>query len=547
MNARWLWAAVGTALVGAALGAGGARAGFRGPPPSNPAPIACGSYTVERGDSLRDITIRAYGHDDWDVLMAANRGLIRRAEVLEIGWVLAIPCPEGTAPATGAAAPVPAAPAPAPPAAPVPVGGPACGQPYAVARGDTLRSISRRVYGHDGYGPILEANRGVIRNPDRLEIGWILDIPCPGSGAPAATRSAGVPDAAPAAPRDAGADEGGTRRAAMPAGVLAPEPVPGTAPAAEPAPGSAPGSAPESASGSGPEPAPEPLATATPRPSALEDAKENGGAGLAPCAPPEGLTCFEVLPPLSHQLRFLTGGDFAPFAGAELEQGGMITELVTRALTLADPARDFRVDHVNDWNAHLTVLMPTGVFDLGFPWFKPDCTREFLSEDARLRCTEYDFSHPVYEVVIGTYVRADNADLVTARAPAALVGLTLCRPLGLFTFDLEQEGLVPPAVALERPGRPDDCFRMLAAGEVDAVTLPVPAGESTIAALMLSGRVVEAPDLATIHTMHVVAHRSNPFGRPYLTLINRGLRQMAESGEWFEIVSRHLATNARLN
>lgn len=519
MVSRWLSVSFVVALGLAAVVANqAARASYSGPPPANPAPIACGApYTVVRGDTLRDITIRAYGHDDWNVLMAANRGTIRRAENLEIGWQLAIPCPEGGAPAPAPAAMAPAAPEPVAEAPAAVTSSPACGQSYTVVRGDTLRSISRRFFGNDDIRPILNANRGVIWNPNLLEVGWVLEIPC-SAGAPARAAAAPTPTPAPAAAPAAEA-----AAPSMPAGVRAPTPpAPGPAPAT-------PGAAP-----------------AAPAADPLGDAKE-GEAAAFPCAPVPAQPCSEVLPPYSHTLRFLTGGDYAPFAGAELDQGGMITELAARAMAIADPGRTFRIDHVNDWNAHLTVLMPTGVFDLGFPWFKPDCTKEFLSADMRLRCTDYDFSHPVYEVVVGYYVRAADTGLVQARARTLLSGLTLCRPRGLFTFDLEQEGLMEPAVTLMQPERPDDCFRMLAAGEVDVVTLPVPAAEAAINDLMLAGRVVEASDLATIQTMHVIAHKSNPFGRPYLTLINRGLRQMQESGEWFEIVSRHLANNARLN
>ena len=65
---------------------------------------------VVRGDTLRDITIRAYGHDDWNVLMRANRGDdCTVAEVLEIGWHLErFPVPDGTV------WQAPAAPKPAP-------------------------------------------------------------------------------------------------------------------------------------------------------------------------------------------------------------------------------------------------------------------------------------------------------------------------------------------------------------------------------------------------------------------------------------------------
>ncbi len=592
-----------------------------------------------RGDTLRDITIRAYGHDDWAVLMAANRGRVRRAEVLEIGWQLDIPCPapvtaaapadpatpvtpapSAKAPAPSAAvsvvpeAPAPAAPSPAEPgpavpgpavpgpvaaapaapapAAPAPAtpepgpvgpGGLACGQVYSVRRGDTLRSISRRVYGDNDYALILNANRHVIRSPNLLEVGWQLMIPCRGgtvvAAAPATVitpvpetpvaetpvpetpvAEAPAPDPQPE-PATGPAKRSAGATAAIGAGAAVPPPAPaGTAAAGSAGAGTASaGTASAGPAPSGAEPVPAPAGPAPSRtpgvlPAGAGAAAADAGivaikegmatASLPPCDPSG---CAEILPPYSHTLRFLTGGDYAPFAGENLPDGGMITELATRALAIADERRQFRVDFVNDWGSHLSVLMPTGVFDLGFPWFRPDCSRiDRLSEAMRMRCTEFDFSHPVYEVVIGYYFRAGDP-LAASGSRADLAGRRVCRPEGLFSFDLEQDGLVEPAVTLVRPPRPDDCMRMLATGEVDVVSLPVPVGEAAVRQIMMGGRIVEAELMATIQTMHVVAHRTNPFGRPYLTLINRGLRAIQESGEWFEIVSRHLAYQRRIN
>ena len=55
----------------------------------------------------------------------------------------------------------------------------------------------------------------------------------------------------------------------------------------------------------------------------------------------------------------------------------------------------------------------------------------------------------------------------------------------------------------------------------------------------------ELGDLASVQTLHVLSPKTNPYGRTYLTLINKGLRTMRESGEWFEVVSRHLALHAQ--
>ena len=42
-------------------------------------------------------------------------------------------------------------------------------------------------------------------------------------------------------------------------------------------------------------------------------------------------------------------------------------------------------------------------------------------------------------------------------------------------------------------------------------------------------------------TLHAVTSKNNPNGLAYLAVLNDGLSQLKESGEWFSIVRRHLA------
>ncbi len=243
-----------------------------------------------------------------------------------------------------------------------------------------------------------------------------------------------------------------------------------------------------------------------------------------------------ALPPI----RLLTG-PYAPYTGETLPEQGMLTDVVSRALEKAAPEREARIAFIDDWSAHLTILLPEGAFDLGFPWFKPDCTRmELLSAPMQARCTEYLWSQPLHELVVGYFVQA-GSPLESVSDPAELVGLTFCRPAGYYTFDLEQRGLGEPRVTIVRPETPADCLQRLVAGDVDVVSLSVTLVEGELAEAGLIGQVTELPDLADILTMHVLGPRTNPFARTYLTLVNRGLREMRESGEWFEVVARHMA------
>lgn len=78
-----------------ALGAGLLALAALAGPGSAPAAAqeACGTYTVQRGDTLRQIAIRVFGNDDYRALYALNRARMGgSADALEIGQVLLLPC-----------------------------------------------------------------------------------------------------------------------------------------------------------------------------------------------------------------------------------------------------------------------------------------------------------------------------------------------------------------------------------------------------------------------------------------------------------------------
>ena len=49
---------------------------------------------------------------------------------------------------------------------------------YTVVGGDTLSKIAKRHYGEASkWHAIFDANRDVIKNPDLIQIGWVLKLP----------------------------------------------------------------------------------------------------------------------------------------------------------------------------------------------------------------------------------------------------------------------------------------------------------------------------------------------------------------------------------
>ncbi|MCX7645862.1 MAG: transporter substrate-binding domain-containing protein [Rhodobacteraceae bacterium] len=359
-------------------------------------------------------------------------------------------------------------------------------EPYTVARGDTLSQIAKRAGVAGGYQAVFELNANILSNPNRIEVGQVLQMPCPDGAAP----SARTAEAEPAA--------------AAPGEPAAAEP-PAAAATAEAAP-------PETAP---PEPAaPEAVAAAAPP---------------APAEPPAG----------PAPIRFVTG-TFPPWSGQDLPQQGFFTELITTALERSGTGLTAEITYVEDWNAHLDVLLPSLAYDMTYPWALPDCTRiENLEPSNARRCTDFDATDPFISAPTGFYV-LKGSSFEGATSFPQLLGARLCRPEGHFTFDLEAERLMPPNAELIQPPTPAECWTALAAGTVDVVTYAVLTAEEDIVAAGMQDKVVPTA-LETVQTTHVFIAKNNPRSAELIGALNAGLAQMRANGEWFEIVSRHLS------
>lgn len=369
----------------------------------------------------------------------------------------------------------------------------ACGgTPYTIQSGDTLRAIAIRAYGRGSFEPIVEANRDVIQNPSLLRVGQRIVIPCPGTVVPAAT----APAAAPAA---GGQD---STRAAI---VFQPTATP--ARTATPAPATT---------------------LAAPRVAAA-DPQAGTAAGAGGSDAP---------------IRLLAASDIAPFVGRDRPEGGMLTEILGRALQLGVPGRAFEVSHDPDRSAHLTQMLPQDVHDIAYPWARPDCARPGqLDREQKWQCSDFTFSAALYETAIGYYFRAGD-EMALASDPGLLFGRRLCRPAGSYAEDLEAESLVEPNVTRVAPPTAADCFAQLVAGRVDAVTMTTETAERAIAARGLDAQVVRSEALGAPLSLHAVALNTDADALAVLKAVDEALAQMREDGTWAEIVARHRQADA---
>ena len=216
-----------------------------------------------------------------------------------------------------------------------------------------------------------------------------------------------------------------------------------------------------------------------------------------------------------------------------------MARLATTALGRAGNSADYSVSFVDDWGSHLSTLLPLGAFDVSLAWYLPDCSNRSYEwgENTTLRCNEFVASVPVYESVIGFYTLPDSK-YVSAQTAEDFYGSTLCRNEGTFTFDLEEHGLVEPNITFVRPSTPQDCMEALLNGSVDVVTYEIEVAASVFGNMQLEpNAVIENRFVNNVLSLHFFAHRANPYGRKYVNLLNNGLNEMRETGEWYAIVS----------
>lgn len=246
-------------------------------------------------------------------------------------------------------------------------------------------------------------------------------------------------------------------------------------------------------------------------------------------------------------LKFVTANNWMPFADESLSGGGIFVRMAATAMQRGGNDRGYVISYVDDWMSHIDVLLPTGAFDVSIAWESPDCTKlDLLGEFSVRMCTDFDFSLPIYETAYAFNTLVDSK-YASARVFSDYAGAKICRPEAWPMGDLEVQGLVEPLVTYVHPKDPIQCAEMLLAGEIDLYSIEAETSTSNFKELNASEKVVPNPALATFITYHYITAKSNPRGRVYIAMLNRGITEMRESGEWYDIVATGLAEFNKLS
>jgi len=242
---------------------------------------------------------------------------------------------------------------------------------------------------------------------------------------------------------------------------------------------------------------------------------------------------------LEQAVNIVTAGDFAPFTDQALENEGLIADVVHSAMKRSQAAGTYRVHWVNDWSSHLDPLMTSAMMDMAFPWYKPDCA----GSPDNFRCQNFHFSDPMFEMLILLFV--DKSRPIPFAQDSDIEGRTLCRPAGYFTHDLDRADrrwISEGKITLKQPQTVKGCFDMLVAGEVDAVAMNEFTGRAAIKSLGLKDRVeVVQGRPVSIEGLHVLVHKDHPQADALLSTINGGLDAIKVSGEYQQVIDRHMS------
>ncbi len=258
------------------------------------------------------------------------------------------------------------------------------------------------------------------------------------------------------------------------------------------------------------------------------------------CSEHDVRTMKQVLPEREiAEISLITGSNFPPFTDASWPQQGMLTELVTTALSVSPDPVSFSVAWQENWSDDLAPRLISKDFDMGFPWFRPDC--ENFSSDHQ-SCAAFHFSDSLIDLAILLFVSSESP--MAFDQDSDIFGHKICRPAGFYTHDLDRAGrrwISNGHIVLEQAATPEACFALLSKGLVDAVAMNEFLGARTVFHMGLGDSVIALERPISIEGLHVVISKSHWRGTSHMYRFNAGLRALKDSPDYGEIVNRHLS------
>lgn len=229
--------------------------------------------------------------------------------------------------------------------------------------------------------------------------------------------------------------------------------------------------------------------------------------------------------------------EWLPYIGKKLPNEGMLPHITKEVFSLL-PMTSYSIDYVNDWSAHINILLKKKKYDIGLAWYHQDCSDiSAVRESAKIRC-EYRFSEPLYEEIITIYNKKGEG----ISSLLALKNKILCQPKSYLLFDYKKNDLINGEnFTLIEESSINTCMEKLRDGQVQYVAINKNEGDQAVSTLGLKNEI-ENTSTSPVDTrsIHYIIHKSHPKAHVIITKINKALRKIRKDGTLFDIQSKHI-------
>lgn len=238
---------------------------------------------------------------------------------------------------------------------------------------------------------------------------------------------------------------------------------------------------------------------------------------------PAAQTLLSKSGPDTSAVKLVTGNNYPPYAGQDLPNLGMITEIVARIFQKMGhkPEIEFW-----SWKFGYDAAGEC-MFAATFPYMKsPEREKKFL------------FSQPIYDGLVSCFVKEGFPGKF--EKPEDLAGLTFCEAEGYYTPGID--ALVKNnLVKVKKVKEVDTCFKMLKQGLADIVAVDQLVGRKQLKTLYGSTKGFREFDKAlAIEPLHLMIPKCHPNANVLVYKFNEALADLKRKGVVKNIVRRHL-------
>ena len=209
----------------------------------------------------------------------------------------------------------------------------------------------------------------------------------------------------------------------------------------------------------------------------------------------------------------LVTGEFPPFVGQELKNGGTTSKIIKLIFTRMGMPIQI---NFKPWKRGYSETL-NGQYLGTFPYTKnKEREQEVYFSDAMYNLKEYFFA-----------LRKANLNYA---APEDLTNLTICKPMGYNLFGLKRLS-ENKMITLARPKSMIHCFKMLALGRVDLVMTNPIIGTHLIKETFTNPNDAIQLEKSFVKIGHyLIIPKSNPQGKTIINQFNHTLKELKDQG-----------------